>query len=117
MTEAHNSFCLDGVLLVRNALRYTPAGVPVVTGVLAHQGRCSEAGSEREVNVEVNLLAAGDMARLLDAAPVGASLRTGGFIAARSLRSKALVLHLTTIEFLEGNQDGFQAQIQIQEKG
>ena len=117
MNEARNSFCLDGVLLVRDAMRYTPAGVPVVTGVLGHLGRHSEAGGEREINVEVNVLAAGDMARLLDAAPVGASLQTGGFVAAKSLRNKALVLHLTTIEFLEGNQDGFQAQIQVQEKG
>ena len=115
--EARNTFWLDGILLVRDALRYTPAGIPVATGVIAHQSSQCEADAQRTVNVEVNVLAAGDMARLLEAAPVGTAIRAEGFVAAKSLRDKALVLHLTTIEFLEGNQHGLQAQVQVQEKG
>jgi primosomal replication protein N len=36
----------------------------------------------------------------------GAALQLTGFLAARSRNSKQPRLHITTIEFVEGNQDG-----------
>jgi len=41
-------------------------------------------------------------ARLVAGARLGAALRAGGFLAAKSRRSKKLVLHVTDIEFIEG---------------
>ncbi len=84
-------------------LRRTPAGVPIASCVLAHESKQVEAGVTRDVSVEMQALVVGDLAAVLAAAAPGAARRVTGFIAAKSLRSRSPVLHLNTIEFLEGN--------------
>ncbi len=84
-------------------LRRTPAGVPIASCVLAHESKQVEAGVTRDVSVEMQALVVGDLAAVLAAAAPGVALRVTGFIAAKSLRSRSPVLHLNTIEFLEGN--------------
>ena len=53
--------------------------------------------------MEVQAVALGDLAAVLAAAVPGSALRATGFLAAKSLCSRSPVLHLNTIEFLEGN--------------
>ncbi len=45
-------------------------------------------------------------AKLLAGAKLGIGLKLNGFLGARSKRSKRLVLHVTGIEFIEGEQHG-----------
>jgi primosomal replication protein N len=87
-------------------LRYTPAGVPVSEGWLQHSSSQIESGAERLVEVEIAVVALGDTARWLQAAPLGGMVRLTGFLAAKSRNSKALVLHVNTLEYLEGNENG-----------
>ncbi|MDS4015650.1 MAG: primosomal replication protein N [Candidatus Accumulibacter sp.] len=94
------------MLVERQALRFTPAGVPVVEGVLRHQSEQLEAGSPRRVDCEVRLIALAAVARSLQAVEPGAGLVLGGFLAARSRHGKQLQMHVTKIEFVEGKQDG-----------
>ncbi|MGA9394552.1 MAG: primosomal replication protein N [Azonexus sp.] len=101
-----NCIELSGKLVERKALRYTPAGVPVSEGLLQHASAQSESGTERQVAVEISVLALGEPARWLQAAPLGGAVSVTGFLAARSRNSKMPVLHVNTIEFLEGNENG-----------
>ena len=84
---------LSGRLLERGALRRTPAGIPVLEFTLAHGSTQVEADSERKV-----LLAAG----------VGDGIRVTGFLAARSLKRRSPMLHVNTVEFVEGTENGIQ---------
>jgi primosomal replication protein N len=104
--EALNRCELSGTLIERKPLRYTPAGVPVCEGRLQHRSIQTESGAERQVEVEIPLLALGDVARYLIAAPLGGGLRVTGFLAARGRNSRSPVLHVNTLEFLEGNENG-----------
>ena len=97
---------LTGVLIERKALRFTPAAVPVTECVIGHQSEQVEAGSVRRIECEVQAIGLGESARWLQAATPGVSLRVTGFLAAKSQSSKQLRLHITTIEFVEGNQNG-----------
>jgi primosomal replication protein N len=97
---------LAGVLVERKALRFTPAGVPVAECLIRHQSEQIEAGVVRSVECEIQALALGPVARWLQAAPPGSTVSLTGFLAARSANSKALRLHIHTIEFAEGNQNG-----------
>ncbi len=90
-------------------MRYTPAGVPVVEFLLGHGSRQIEAGAERQVDCEIPCIALGPAAQLLAAARVGDDVLLEGFLAARSLKRRTPVLHVTTVEFMEGNHDGIQA--------
>ena len=94
---------LTGVLIERKALRYTPAGVPVMECVIGHQSEQIEAGSPRRVECEIQAIGLGETARWLQAATPGVRLHLTGFMAAKSQNSKQLRLHVTTIEFVEGN--------------
>ncbi len=93
---------LSGKLIELDALRYTPAGIPVVNFRLSHVSEQLEAGAKRAVECEVAGLAFEREARLMAAARPGMQVKVIGFLACRSRESKRLVLHATNIEFVEG---------------
>ena len=93
-------------MLERAALRYSPAGVPVIEFRLAHTSEQEEAGNKRRVECEMPCLAMGSAALLLAGTRPGEGLRVGGFMAAKSLKNRGAVLHVTCIEFIEGANHG-----------
>ena len=94
-----NRVQLSGQLLSVQPLRYTPAGIPVTEATLGHHSEQQEADLKRQVTCEVPVKALGNLAHQLAAATIGTSLKATGFIAAKSLKSRQLILHLETIEF------------------
>lgn len=94
---------LRGQLVELSPVRVTPAGVRVIGGVIDHRSQQDEAGSAREVLASVPFVAVGRVSDMIAAAKLGAEVAAKGFIAAKSLKSKRLVLHVTEIEFVEGN--------------
>ncbi len=62
----------------------------------------------RRVECEMNCVAMGPVASLIDLAALGAKLAVTGFVAAKSLKNRTPVLHVKNIEFQEGNENGFQ---------
>ena len=97
-----NALRLDARIAELQPLRRTPAGIPVATCSLAHESKQVEAGVARDVSVEVQAVAIGELASVLAGATPGMRIRATGFLAAKSLRSRVPVLHLSKIEFLEG---------------
>ena len=78
----------------------------MVECLIGHQSEQLEAGSPRRVECEIQVIALGPTAQWLQAAKPGAALNLTGFLAARSRNSKQPRLHVTTIEFVEGKQNG-----------
>ena len=93
---------LSGRLLELGALRYTPAGLAALEFKLAHESEQDEAGAKRKVQAEIGAIAFETQARLIAGRPLGSGLRVEGFLSARSARAKKLVLHVTNVEFVEG---------------
>ena len=54
------------------------------------------------MSAELGAVAFEAQARLIAGRALGSGLKLQGFLAARSRRSKRLVLHVTDIEFVEG---------------
>jgi primosomal replication protein N len=77
-------------------LRYTPAGIPLLSVVLRHVSEQIEAGMKRKVECEVNAVVLGDLA--LKGLNLGAHILATGFIARRSLKSTQLVMHINQIK-------------------
>lgn len=100
-----NQLRISGRLLAREPLRYTPAGIPVCTGILEHQSEQLEDGETRRVECEVPLLALGEPAKWLAAASISLDMSLTGFIAAKSKQRKTLIFHVQSIEFLEGKKN------------
>jgi len=77
---------------------------------LAHESEQDEAGGRRTVQAEVSAIAFETQAKLLAGMKLGTDLRIEGFLGAKSKRSKKLVLHVTHIEFIEGESHAAAAQ-------
>lgn len=55
------------------------------------------------MSAELSAVAFEAQARLVAARPLGSGVKLEGFLAARTRRSKRLVLHVTNMEFIEGD--------------
>jgi primosomal replication protein N len=71
---------------------------------LRHESEQSEAGNPRKVEAEIGGIAFDTQARLLAGTNLNTGLKLQGFLAAKSKRSRKLVLHVTNIEFIEGQE-------------
>jgi primosomal replication protein N len=65
---------------------------------LSHRSRQVEARHPREVELEVQAVAVGEIAQRLAALPAGQALTLRGFLANRNRRSTQLVLHVNEFE-------------------
>jgi primosomal replication protein N len=90
-----NEFHLNGILIERAALRFTPAGVPVLEAQIQHRSDVVEAGAPRSLEFVVSAVGLGPIAGDLQREALGTELDLAGFLAPRSRRSARLVLHLT----------------------
>lgn len=77
-------------------LRYTPAGIPLLSVVLRHVSEQVEAGMKRKVECEVNAVVLGDLA--LKGLNQGVQIVAQGFLAKRSLKNTQLVMHINDIK-------------------
>lgn len=92
-----NRLVLSATLLERQALRYTPAGLPALNLVLQHEGLVSEDGQPRKVSLEIRAVGIGEVTRTLAALALGAHSLYAGFLAP-ARNGRGLVLHITSVE-------------------
>ena len=78
------------------AIRYTPAGIPLLSFVLQHTSEQTEAGLKRKVECEVNAVVIGDIAK--SSIQIGDNIKAKGFLAKRSAKSTQLVFHIDKLE-------------------
>lgn len=90
-----NLIRLNGRLLERLDVRYTPAGIEVFEATLQYAGQEVEAGVTRELSFEVPVVAFGEIAHRLNAVELGSVLNVSGFLAPRYRRGKKLIVHIT----------------------
>ena len=96
-----NQVRLTGELVGKEALRYTPAGIPILDARLAHRCEVTQAGHRRQVEFDIALSFSGPLAQRADGLRLGQAIDASGFLAPRRRLSKTLVLHVTRYAALE----------------
>lgn len=96
-----NRVVLTGRIAEMDALRYTPAGLPLMAFKIGHVSEQVEAGFKRRVECEIPAMAMGEPAQAVAAWKAGDSIKAEGFMARKSQHSQQLVLHLNKIELIE----------------
>jgi len=91
-----NKLVIQAEVVKIEPLRYTPAGIPLLSVVLRHVSEQIEAGMKRKVECEVNAVVLGDLA--LKGLKQGVQILAQGFLAKRSLKSTQLVMHINDIK-------------------
>ena len=94
-----NEVRLSAQVVGREALRHTPAGVPILAFIVKHESTQVEGGVSRQVGFEVDAMAVGEVAQRMDAVQAGRRVRLQGFLASRSRLSARIVLHVNQFEF------------------
>ena len=92
-----NRVVLSALLVERQALRYTPAGLPALDLSLKHESMVSEDGQPRKVSMEMRAVALGQITRSLSGMVLGTEALYGGFLAA-ARNGRGLLLHITSVE-------------------
>ena len=95
-----NKLVVSGEVVQLDALRYTPAGLPLLSFTVRHSSEQTEAEMQRKVECEVPVIAIGKIAEQAKAIQVASQVKLAGFIAKRSLKSSQLVLHLNAFEII-----------------
>ena len=99
-----NQLELIAEITEREALRYTPAGVPIISAVLQHSSTQIEAETERLIGFEIAAIAAGEIAGRFSQAALGSKYQFTGFIANKSRNSKRLIYHIIDFQPSETEQ-------------
>lgn len=90
-----NTLELSGVVVEKEELRYTPAGIAVFEGIIHHEAFVYEAGAMRRLQFDCPVIAFADVALRLNAVAVGSKIYIVGFVAPRSVRATRLTVHIT----------------------
>ncbi|MEZ5654088.1 MAG: primosomal replication protein N [Burkholderiaceae bacterium] len=98
--SAVNCLRLEGRLVARDVLRYTPAGLAICTASLEHESHQQEAGGARQVVLGLTCRFAGELAQRLVAENLGTRLMLQGFLAHRRIGRDGrgqggILLHVT----------------------
>jgi primosomal replication protein N len=102
LTErGENRFQCVAILAERDVVRYSPAGIPIVSAKLIHESEQVEAGISRRVEFEMAALAAGQIAQQLAQEKLGSEFRFIGFLARKNRNSRSLIFHLTALQNIE----------------
>jgi primosomal replication protein N len=93
-----NQLRLIATIAERDVLRYTPAGMPIISARLLHNSEQIEAGIPRLVEFEIAVLAAGEISGRFSQAELGKPFQFTGFLARKNRNSKSLVFHVMDFE-------------------
>lgn len=99
---SRNAVVLSGTLIGRDELRHTPAGMPALNFRIGHASEQLEAGKARNVRLEIDAVALGEVAEQMSRAPLQAEFRFEGFLALRSKMSRLPILHVNRFELNRG---------------
>ena len=93
-----NHFTLTAILVSKDAIRFTPAGIPVMHCQLEHSGQAIEVGVARKIQMNVEAIAMGPIQKDLEQMDLGAKAVFEGFLAPKTLRNQRLVFHINHIQ-------------------
>lgn len=91
-----NRVLITAQIIERQALRYTPAGLPALDLVLQHESEVTEAQLPRKVKLDIKAVAIGEIASQLNRQPVGEPLGFAGFLGAPR-NGRGVLLHITEL--------------------
>ena len=93
-----NQFQFVATIAERESMRYTPAGIPIVSATLQHSSQQIEAGVTRLVEFGIAAIAAGEISGRFSQADLGGTYHFTGFVARKNRNSRSLVFHITDFD-------------------
>jgi len=92
-----NRLVLTAQLVEKNALRYTPAGLPALDFGLRHESQVTQNGAPRQVSMDIKARAVGDITGALNGLELGSTRGFAGFLGSQR-NGKGVVFHVTELD-------------------
>ncbi|MDU0810787.1 MAG: primosomal replication protein N [Burkholderia sp.] len=92
-----NKLQLTASIVERSLVRYTPAGIPLISATLHHCKKVIEASISRQVDMMIDAIAVGETSGKLESCKIGTDTLFTGFLAKKSRNTRALVFHITAL--------------------
>lgn len=92
-----NRLLLTAQLVERNALRFTPAGLPVLDVLLRHESTLVQSGQQRSVGLDLRARVIGDLVSHFAALELGSQHGFGGFLGSQR-NGRGVLFHVTEID-------------------
>ena len=92
-----NRLVLSATLAEKAAMRFTPAGLPALDLVLAHEPQLLHEGQVRKVSMQLKALAVGSTVAAVTPLTLGAEARYAGFLAP-ARNGRGLLFHITDVQ-------------------
>ena len=89
-----NQVVLSGEVGQLEQLRFTPAGIPLLSFVLSHDSTQAEAGLSCQMQFRLPARALGEVARSMQVLSDGAGVTLQGFLGRRGRHGNQLMLHV-----------------------
>jgi primosomal replication protein N len=96
-----NRVRVSGKIADLDELRYTPAGIPIISFTIHHVSEQIEAETKRRVECEIPAIAMTEMAKRVAQIRQGTFIEVEGFLDRKSRNNQNLVLHVDKIELKE----------------
>ena len=92
-----NRLLLTAQLVERGAMRYTPAGLPVLDLGLKHESELMHNGQVRRVALEIKARGIGDITQALGRLEIGSAHGFAGFLGPQR-NGRGVVFHVTALD-------------------
>ena len=92
-----NRLLLSARIVERQALRYTPAGLPALDVVLEHASDLVQEGQARKVRLEMKARAIGSAVRPVSALAIGDEADFSGFLGSQR-NGRGIVFHILELQ-------------------
>jgi len=103
VSQPNNVFQLVAAIAEREVIRYTPAGIPIVSATLQHRSEPIESGIKRLIEFKLAALAVGEISGKFSAAVLGGTFWFTGFMARRIRNGRSLVFHISDFAAVEAD--------------
>ena len=91
-----NQVELQATIVERQAMRYTPAGLPALDLILHHEGVAIECQQTRQVKLDIRAVVIGELATRVERLSLGTLVRALGFLGAMR-HGRGVILHITEL--------------------
>lgn len=98
-----NQVVIDGVIAVKEPLRYSPAGIPILKFRLEHQSTQIEADSEFKVQLQLEVWMNGEAALKVNQLNQGTPIMLKGFLSQHHQGSTLTVLRAEQYKLMIGD--------------
>ncbi len=94
-----NQFSFQGILLERQPIRFTPAGIAICEGIIGHRSWQMENNQKRLVRMDLPFIIIGhSLSQMVQLIEINAKIWATGFLAKKSLKSNKCIFHINALK-------------------